>query len=701
MDRGATTIRTCILLVWLLAGAGGVHAQTASTGGLTGTVTDLSGGVIPGARVAASNEGTGEIRAVSSQYNGAYLVPFLPAGSYRVEVERDGFKVASRPGVVVNVTVSTRFDVQLEVGPTSESVVVSAQPGLLQTESPALGGLTDERAVTGLPLANRNFTQIMNLYPGISTNVNNATALGRGGGGVMGVNNANVNGATVYDNNFQMNGVGANDLLGSGSFSGGIPIPNADAIHEFKVQTGLYDAAYGRNAGAHVDVITRSGSNEFHGNTFEFLRNEVLNGNSFFRNRNSQPRGVLRQNQFGGTLGGPIRKDKLFFFLSYQGTRQRNGVAGGGASNFRSPPLTNDRSREGIGRLFAGKCGLLDRACAYPIAADGSNISAPALNLLNLKLSNGQYLLPAPQTINPGSPFDTRGFTALSVPAWYREDQGLAGIDYIQSAKSSFKLSYFHSGENMDIPLPAPNFGGAPVEGFPLVVSTTFQNLAVAHTYTFTPTLVNHAIFGLRRIDPTTIQETPFHYSDIGVTAPPNADPYPQIFISGAYTLGGNGQGGRFAQNTYTFTDSAFYVHGRHNLRFGGEIDRAHVNLTQYHFLGALVFLSFEDFLLGQSGAKNGTGIFSNVYLSSDLPGLFDRAWRTWDGSLYVQDDIRWTSTFTVNLGLRYERLGGIGEELGRNANFDPERANPTPPREERSRGSLSPITSKGLFPPA
>ena len=687
-----------MLLASLLTGIEGIHAQTASTGALTGTVTDSSGAVIPGAKVAAINESTGEIRSVSSQRNGSYQAPFLPAGSYRVEVEKDGFKMAARPGVAVNVTAATRLDLQLEVGSASESVVVSAEPGLLETESPALGGLTDTRSATGLPLASRNFTQIMNLFPGIESEVNDATALGRSGGYVSGVNNASVNGTTMLDNDFRMNGIGVNDLQTSGSFSGGVPIPNPDSIQEFKVQTGLYDASYGRNAGAHVDVVTRSGSNDLHGNLFEFFRNETLNANAFFRNLNQQPRGVLRQNQFGGTLGGPIEKDKLFYFLSYQGTRQRNGVSGGGASNYNSPPLTNDRSRAGLGKLFAGRCGMLDGQCADPIAADGSNISAPAFNLLNLKLPNGQFLLPAPQAVNPGAPFDVQGFSTLSVPASYGEDQGLAGIDFIQSAKSSFKLSYFHSAEDTILALPGPSFGGAPVEGFPLLVTTTFQNFSLAHTYSFTPALVNHAILGLRRIDPRTVQQTPFHYSGIGVTAPPDADPYPQIYIGGAYTLGGNGQGARVVQNTYSFADSAFFVHGRHNLRFGGEIERAQINSTG-HYLGALVFLSFEDFLLGQSGARNGTGVFSNVYMSSDVASLSGRAWRTWDGSLYLQDDIRATATLTLNLGLRYERLGGIGDELGRNATFDPQRANPDPPAGGTLEGYVVPSNFKGAIP--
>ena len=161
------------------------------------------------------------------------------------------------------------------------------------------------------------------------------------------------------DNNFQMNGVGINDLQSSGAISGNIAIPNPDTIQEFKVQTSQYDAAFGRNAGANVDVITKSGTKDFHGGLWEFFRNDVLNANSFFRNKTNQPRPVLKQNQFGFDLGGPLRKDKLLFFTSYQGTRQRNGIDGSCSSQITSPPITDDRSPEALGALFAGQRGTI------------------------------------------------------------------------------------------------------------------------------------------------------------------------------------------------------------------------------------------------------------------------------------------------------------------------------------------------------
>src|SRR5213079_2826128 len=197
------------------------------------------------------------------------------------------------------------LDVQLEVGAVEEKVVVVSESQLLQTESPALGSVTDHDAVVNLPLVTRNYTQIVTLSPGIAAGVTNAAALGRGSSGES-QGGFRVHGASGADNNFQMNGVEINDLQASGFLSGGVAVPNPDAIQEFKVQTGLYDASYGRNAGANVNVVTKGGTNEFHGTLFEYFRNEALNANDYFRKLSNQPRQVLRQNQFGFALGGPI-----------------------------------------------------------------------------------------------------------------------------------------------------------------------------------------------------------------------------------------------------------------------------------------------------------------------------------------------------------------------------------------------------------
>jgi hypothetical protein len=656
-----------------------VMAQTGSTGALTGVVTDNGRSVVAGANIKVINETTGEVRNVVSQANGAYTLPALLPGSYRVEFSKNGFKQSVKPGVVVNVTETARLDVQLEVGALQEQVTVTTDTVLLQTESSALGRVTDQTVVTNLPLVTRNYTQIVTLSPGVAANVTNASELGRGSGGLSS-GNFRVHGASGGDNNFQMNGVQINDLQSSGAFSGGVAIPNPDAIQEFKVQTGLYDASFGRNAGANVNVVTKSGASHFHGNIFEFFRNDALNANEFFRNANHQERGVLKQNQFGGTLGGPLIKDRVLFFVSYQGMRQTNGIGGGGTSSFFSPAFTNDRSRAALGKLFAGQGGALG---GTTIAADGSNISPQALSLFNLKLPTGQFVIPTPQTINPAQAFALQGFSSFSVPATFDEDQFIANLDFLITDRNKLAGRFFlaNSSQNQSFP-PSQLATSAP--GFPQLADTRMRNLTLTHTYTASATLLNQIEFGYHRIASPTIQQEVFKWSDVGVKASGTANDYPAVGVNGSLALGGNGQGLDLVQNHYTLQDTVTKVFGRHTLRMGGGFTRSEVDLNNFHFFGGLLMLSWADFLLGLPGAPpaqggNGSG-FSNVFLSLDIPGQLDRHWRLTDGNAFFQDDFKLTKSFTLNLGLRYEKLSNLGDELGRNSGFDTALANQNPP---------------------
>jgi carboxypeptidase family protein/TonB-dependent receptor-like protein len=686
------------LMFLLLAAPITVVAQSASTGALTGTVIDSNKAVVRDVQVKVTNEATGEERIAQTQDNGSYNVPLLLPGSYRVELSKTGFKSAAKAGLRVNVSETARLDVELEVGEISTTINVAADAEVLQTESSELGRVVNREAISNLPLVNRNYTQIVTLSPGVSASVPNATELGRGSGGESG-GAFRAHGAFARDNNFQMNGVQINDLQASGFFSGGTAIPNPDAIEEFKVQTGQFDATFGRNAGANVNVVTKSGANNFHGTVFEFLRNDVLNANDFFRNRAGQDRGVLKQNQFGFTLGGPVKKDKLLFFGSYQGTRQVNGVGGGSTSNFFSPPFTNDRSRAALGRMFAGRRGALQGTTGPAILADGSNISSQALELFNLKLPNGEFVVPTPQSVDLTRPFDLQGFSAFSVPATFDEDQFIANLDFLHTDKSKIWGRFFSADSDLVQSFPVTNLGGAASPGFPLLTGNTFRIFSVAHSYAISSTLINQAEFGFHRIDTPIVQQEVFEWADIGVTAPTVANMFPALGVQGSFTIGGNGQSVNINQNHYTFQDSLTYVRGRHTLRFGGAITRTHLNLSDFTFLGGLVFLSWPDVLLGLAGgpvAAGGNGTpFSNVAVSVDIPGDLDRDWRVIDGNAYIQDDFKVSPSLTLNLGLRYERLGNLGDIGGRNSGFDPGLANPNPP----AGGTLEGFVVSGNFP--
>ena len=657
-------------------------AQTGSTGAITGTVTDPAGSLVPLAEIKVTNSSSGDLRTTASTNNGAYLVALLPPGSYRVEVSKPGFKLSSYPNITVNVTETQTLNVRLEVGAVSEQVTVASDAELLQTTSAALGRVTDERMVVELPLATRNFTQIVGLNPGVSADVNNATDLGRGNGGMS---NFSTGGGSIKDNNYQMDGVGTNDIQNSGQFSGGVAIPNPDTIQEFRVQTQQYDASYGRNGGANINVITKGGSNALHGSLWEFFRNEKLNANDFFFNRGGQPRPLLRQNQFGGALGGPVIKDKLFFFGSYQGTRQLNGVSGSCSTSFVLPPLTDDRSRATLGRLFAGLKGS-----AGAVAADGSNISPQALALLNLKLPSGQYAIPSPQRIDPSQPFATQGSSIYSSACTFNENQYMANADYVASSKSRLTYRLFLANSDSDLTFIGTNLGGPTAPGWPVLNPNRFVNTTLAHTYIFSPTLVNEFEIGYHRQWSFFEQAEPVKYSDFGVNAPSYDNGIPEIYIIGAVTLGGNGQTLLNIQNHYILQDTLSYTRGRHTLRFGGGIERTQNNQEQFHYIAGLVFLNFQDFLLGSNG---------NVFQSIDLPGLFDRAFRVWDSNLFVQDDFKVSRRLTLNLGFRYERLGNLSDALGRNGDFDYTMANQNPPSTGTLQGFTVPSNYTGPLP--
>jgi hypothetical protein len=658
-------------------------AQTASTGAVGGAITDQSGGGIVGASIRLTNTATGEVHELTSQQNGSYLAALLVPGTYQIEVSKPGFKTMVRTGIRVVVTETQTVDLLFQVGEVSERVVVRADADILQTEGAALGHVTDEKLVEGLPLVTRNYTQILALSPGISADVSDASALGSGTAFFS------AHGGVIADNNFQMNGLGVNDLF-FGVLQ--IPIPNPDAIQEFKVQTGQYDASFGRNAGANVNVVTKGGSNQLHGTAFEFLRNDAFNANNFFLNRADKPRGVLKQNQFGFTLGGAAIKDKLFFFGSYQGTRQRNGLDPTCLGSFFTPTEINDnassRSAAALGAAFAGQPGAL----GPPIAGDGSNISPQAVALLNTTISTGGFLIPAPQNAD--------GSSVISTTCPFSENQFVTNLDFNQSERSKWSGRFFWANNNQ-----SNNFttnagtGGGNVPGFPLVTDNQFRYVTLAHSYVFTSNLVNQVVLGFGRSvrasgakQPTVSvaggAAAPLTLGALGINAPPNDDVAPSIAVLGGFAIGGNGQGFSAFQNNYSFEDSLSFVHGRHSFRFGGGLSRQQINFEHFTFPGLLVYANMPDFLTG------------HPFLLADLQGLVDRSWRAWNGDLYVQDNIQLTSRLTVSLGLRYERQGVIGDALGRSSNIDPNLLNPDPPAGGTLEGVVVASNFKGDLPP-
>lgn len=371
------------------------YAQTSTTGGISGTVHDPSGGVVANASVTITSDATGFSHSVRTNGRGFYVAELLSPGQYTLTISAEGFDTQVQKGVTVVVTETTVSQVQMHLGSVTTRIEVAANTELAQTTSAELGRVVSSQVITALPLANRNFTQILGLSTGVTVELPDAGAMGKNDQDVS------ANGVRRSYNNFEFNGIDANNIAENSATGFGpevsLAIPAPDTIEEFKVQTGIYDASGGRSAGANVDIVSKSGTNRFHGDLWEFFRNNDMNANTFFLNRAGQQRPVLKQNQFGFTVGGPIWKDKTFFFFGYQGTRQRNGLSTAGSATVFLPQLTNDRSRATLGAEFAGQKGQLG---GVGVAADGSNINPIALALLQAK-TNGSYLIPTPQIILP------------------------------------------------------------------------------------------------------------------------------------------------------------------------------------------------------------------------------------------------------------------------------------------------------------
>jgi Carboxypeptidase regulatory-like domain/TonB dependent receptor len=688
-----------------LALAGGACGQTASTGALTGLTMDPAGAVLPGVTLHLRNEIGSEAKSATSDNNGRFGFFLLPPGTYEVQASKADFKPVSQREIPVHVTETLRLELHLELATRLENVQVSSNPEMVQLDTTALGRVVDKNTVSRLPLATRNFTQIAGLSPGVAAGVYNAGELGTGATALSQIGKSNdgifVHGARSYDNDWQLDGISVSDVQGSGPISGGIPIPNPDTLEEFKVQTGIYDAAFGRGAGANVSVITKSGTNRYHGTVFEYWRNDVLNANEYFLNKAGQPRPNLKQNQFGFVIGGPIRKGKVYFLGSYQGTRQVNGIAAGQARvacavTLTEPPLTNDRSPAALGKQFAGLKGASGGIAINP---DGSNINPVALTLLNFKLPDGSFLIPTPQTVDPSQPLTSSGFSAFTQPCSFSEDQGLANIGAVISDKNQIAARFFTSAIDQLVTFPGGGLNFVDnIRGFQSPSDSDFVVFSLAHTYVFSNVLLNEARIGFVRTNTKMVANAPFKWSDVGVSEGEmnHNNELPSLSIAGSVNMAATVPR-TYTQNSFVYNDVLGFLKGSHAMKFGGSLTRLEDDLDFVGIGSFVQFLSWPDFLLGLDGNSNGTGTVSNVFASTDIFGLLNRDFRVWESSGFVQDDYHIRPSLTLNLGMRYERLGQFGDDLGRNSTFDVTKADDSPP----PGGSLNGYMVASNFPGA
>ncbi len=721
--RPGTPLVMLAVLLLCMGLASMLNAQTATTGALSGTLTDASGAVIPGATVTATNTDTGAVRTTTTAANGIYQFTLLNPATYRVRYTANGFKPLE-VSITINVTEAPVVDRSLEVGAQAEQVTVEANVETIQTSSSALGTVVSNQTATALPLTTRNYTNLIGLTAGANAAVNNAAGFGSGG-----VDTA-ANGALMSMNNYMMDGVAQTAQQGGSvvqAFYSGISIPNPDTLSEFKIQTSSYDAGYGRNSGANVNVVTKSGTNGFHGTGYEFFRNTDLNATDFFRNRTCADspqvcagqgvKQILNQNQYGGTLGGPIKKDKLFYFGAYQGTWQKNGASAQGfSSGITLQPIPGgDRGTTSISgvnnaaanafqaALGAAFCNTKTNAGGMQVACDGSNINPYAMRYLQSKLPNGQYYIPGSGTSGVLSGI------AYTQPAYYKEYQGMLNLDYVINSKNTLSSKYFRSYAPESISF----FGATALPGNPGNTNYGYQDGVEKLTTIVSNSIVNELRANILRNtndqtqDPGNIPglaaaniypTCPASSPQIACTPPGHGllggiTPMPpQLSFLGSFLAFGGTNDVNHHQTTIGIGDQVSWTKGKHTIRFGGEWES-----TRWTWIGSwlshgiMAFQTFQDFLIGLPGACgaaalpsaanplgcNGGANFSSVLNTSNFdvatgPTGIVHGYRMKNADMFIQDDYKVTQRLTLNLGLRWEYDGQLSDKYGNAVNMWP-----------------------------
>ena len=640
------------LVVICLLSAAASLAQTI-TGTITGSVTDASGAAVTKAKVTATNIGTNVVNSADVNDSGVYNILFLPVGQYNVTAEAPGFKKSIAGPLTLEVNQIARVDVQLQVGQATESVEVSSAAVILQTESATTGETITGKTVTEIPLKGRNFAAVTLLVPGaINPNSANFTSIGRNTSG----GRPYVNGNREQSNNFLLDGQEFNDSIDN--LIGYNPSP--DALEEIKVQTGNTGAEFGNANGAIVNMATKSGTNQFHGNLFEFIQNDKLNANGFFNNRNNVARNAFKRNIYGGTFGGPIIRNKLFFFVDYQGAKDRNE---GPASSSVAPVAFR------AGNLSAVSKPVIDPTTGLQFP--GNIIPASRIvNPVAKVLFANPALYPLPNNNGTGALGINSNYLATSASG-VNNDQGDAKIDYRVSNKDSLS-GRFTIGRAYNTP-------------FRVALATTLGTLSsypttggvISWTRVISPTIVNEARVAFNRIRLTdTITDT---YGSFGLSGNqklgiPGGQPVPGISnivfsaSEGISGIGSIGLGNDSITNEYQYGDNFTKQWGRHVLKFGGQAARYQQNryysgnngqLGFFTYDGRFTGSSFADFLLddlGASGRGSVTGKWGH---------------RQWRDGLFVQDDFKVTSNLTLNLGLRWEYTQPVYEVADRQVNVN------------------------------
>ena len=623
--------RWSFLLLWLPALAWGQQS-----GAVSGRVQDASGAAITGATVTVRHLETGISRTIPSNASGDYRVLAVPVGPLEVRAEKTGFKTAVRLGVNLVVEQEAVVNLNLEVGDLAQTVTVSAEAPLVNTTTSSISGLVDERQVKELPLNGRSFDNLITLNPGaINYGLKSAQTSTSNG------NTFSVSGRRPMDNLFLLNGV---EYTGSSQLAvtpGGVSgdLLGIDAVREFNVLTETYSAEFGKRAGAQVTVVTQSGANQIHGGLFEFLRNSALDSRNFFDQSSVPP---FRRNQFGGSLGGPLKKDRLFLFGNYEGFQQSLAV-----TNISVVPDAQAR----LGFLPNASTGIL-----------------PAVSILNPSMAKYMSFWPdanGPEIMVPSTTSPSTLVNSGTAKAFYNPHQsihenfGTMRTDYAINNRDSFSGAYTIDDGNSIIPVADPLFASA--------VALRNQVASLRETHIFSPRALNTATLGFSR--------AAFNFDSFPLTSFPASASFVTgmgpggIVIGGAVTTTGasvitsagpNGAAGVWnRRNLFTYSDSAQVVKGAHQFSAGVWFQRLRDNENSAsRRQGQATFASLTTFLQGNP---------TNFQV---VPNPNELGWRNWMGAWYIEDSVKLRPRLTLRIGLRHEFTTGFNEASARAANY-------------------------------
>jgi hypothetical protein len=650
-------------------------AAQAVTGTILGAITDASGAVMPGATVTLTNTGTGLVRVVTTDSDGEYTVPSLPTGKYAVKAELSGFKTVTVPDVDLGVDQHVRINMRLEIGTVQESVTVTGQSPLVQTSTSELGATVDEEQIKTLPLNGRNFVNLTRTVPGVVRGIPGANIDGAGSLAWRASASFSANGQRPRDNNYMLDGVDNNETW----LQTVVLFPSVDALDEFKLQTSTYSAEFGRSLGGVVNLQIKSGTNQAHGSGFEFLRNDAFDANNYFNNRAGRPKPDFAQHQFGGTIGGPIVKDRTFYFFDYQGYHVNQG-----ATYLSTVPSAKMRQGDfsEINRV------IYDPITHLPFAGNvipQNRWDPVAKNILS-------QLIPE---ANTGGSLSTTGQTInnyLINPTLERQDNQVdVKVDHSLTSNNRFFTRYSYEKTHRVLPATLPHgdagftFGAG--EG-----NIKAQGLAFNDTHTFGSSWLNEARFGWSSIKflmtPVDYLQNPAQAVGLtGVNLGDTTSAMSQIMFNngGMRNLGSNGNQPLITnQNDFQIFDNVTRVAGKHTLKAGGSFThRSREILNADTIVGRFDFN--QNLTSNCAGITSGCTIQSNTGfdLASFLLGYASNASRTLfdpgtytelrpEYALYFQDDIRVNAKLTVNAGLRWDLYVPWVEKDNKQSNFDP-----------------------------